>query len=130
MVSDIFRGVVDTNYGISLCGLKADTKALAAGERAVTFWRSLSKGLDPNICSENLPCTLNYYGNTSHDIGYLEDAARVGQEAVTLHQTLVDLGHDKHKKDLALALVNYGVTLRNLGNLEDAARVEQLGLTI
>jgi tetratricopeptide (TPR) repeat protein len=129
-VTDIFCGKMYTNYGVSLGGLKADTKALAAGERAVTFWRSLSKGLDPNIYSENLPCALNYYGNTSHDIGHLEDAARVSQEAVTLSQTPVDFGHDKQKKYLALALMNYGVTLQELGNLEDAARVGQEAVSL
>jgi hypothetical protein len=52
------------------------------------------------------------YGVTLHDIGHLEDAARVKQQAVTLFQTLVDLGHNKHKEDLARALNNYGVVTK------------------
>jgi tetratricopeptide (TPR) repeat protein len=130
MVTDLFHGVVYSNYGFSLGRLKADTKALAAREKAVTFWRSLSKGLDQNIYSENLAFALHNYGATLHNIGRLEDAARVGQQAVTLSQTLVDLGHDKHKEHLALALRNYGVTLYAIGRLEDAARVKQEAVTV
>jgi tetratricopeptide (TPR) repeat protein len=130
MVPDTFRGVVYTNYGASLRKLKADTKALAACEKAVTFWGSLSKGLDQNIYIENLAVALSNYGATLYESGHLEDAARVGQQAVTLYQTLVDLGHDKHKEHLALALGHYGTTLYDIGLLTDAARVGQQAVTL
>jgi tetratricopeptide (TPR) repeat protein len=113
-----------------LCNLKVDTKALAAKEKAVTFWRSLSKASDQNMYCENLAIALYDYGNTLHDIGHLEDAARVKWEAVTLFQTLVDLGHEEHKEHLALALNDYGIALRKIGHLEDAARVEQQTVTL
>jgi tetratricopeptide (TPR) repeat protein len=130
MVNDILRGGVYTLYGVFLGNLKVDTKALAAKERAVTFWRSLSEGLDQDIYCENLAIALYNYGITLHDIGHLEDAARVKREALTLYQTLVDLGHDEHKEDLADAHTNYVVTLCDIGHFEDAARVGQQAVTL
>jgi tetratricopeptide (TPR) repeat protein len=130
MLTDIVCGVMYTKYGLSLCKLKADTKALAASEKAVTFLGSLSKGLDQNICSEKLAFALSIHGAILRDIGHLEDAARVDQQAVTLFQTLVDLGHDKHKEFLAVALRHYGTTLQEIGHLEDAARVGQQAVTL
>jgi hypothetical protein len=42
------------------------------------------------------------------------------------HYTLVDLGHDKYKEHLAIALRNYGITHWKIGHLEDATRVKPL----
>jgi tetratricopeptide (TPR) repeat protein len=132
MVTDMLHGGMYIQYGISLSNLKADTKALEAMEKAVIFWRSVSKGLDQEMYRENLALSLalRYYGITLQRIGHLEDAARVGQQAVTLSQTLVDLGHHEHKEHLANALSNYGITLYDLGHFEDAARVEHQVVTL
>jgi hypothetical protein len=87
------------------------------------------------LASDQTLATLLTFGHfatgvTLSDIGHLEDAARVGQQVVTLSQTLVDLGHDKHKKHLTLALRNHGAILQEIGHLDDAARVGQQAVAL
>ena len=125
MVADELRGSVYINYGSVLCTLKAHSKAVAAGERAVAFYRSLDAGHDQMMYKNDLALALFNYGITLYDMRCIEAALIVNQEAVSLYRTLAVDGHEEHKRNLARALYHYGITLRHMGHLEDTLSVTQ-----
>ena len=124
MVPDEHRGSVYLNYGFALGVLKVDSKALAAEEQAVTFYRSLTAGHGQMMYKDDLALALSNHGTSLQSMNRLEDALGVQQEAVSLYRALALDGHE-HKKGLADALHNYGVTLHDMGHLEDALSVRQ-----
>ena len=125
MVTDKLRGVVYTNYGAALGDLKVDSKALAAKERAVEFYRSLGAGHDQRMYNSDFALALYNYGITLHDMGCLEHALGVHQEAVSLYRSQAADGQEKHKMDLVDALHAYGNMLHRMGRLNDALNVRQ-----
>ena len=125
MVTDTLRGYVYIHYGFALGRLKVNSKALAATEQAVSFYRALDARHGQVIYKNNLAHSLHHYGITLHDMGRLRDALSIKQEVVSLYRTLAIDGHEDNKRNLADALNNYGVTLLHLGHLQDALSVEQ-----
>jgi len=120
MVHDELRGVVYINYGISLAILKEYSKALAAQEHAVTFYRSLESKYDVPHYKRHLATALRVRAWTLADMGRYEDALSEGREIVSLFRGLAVHGQDEHKNGLGEALLNYGRALLRVGRHEDA----------
>ena len=130
MVTDELRGTVYINYGCSLGTLKEYSKALVAGEQAIAFYRSLASIHGQAMYKRDLAFALHNYGNILYNMGLLEDARSVDQEAVSLFRTLAVHGEVEHKEDLALALHHYGTTLSKMGHLEDALSARQESVSL
>jgi tetratricopeptide (TPR) repeat protein len=130
MVTDSLRGSVYFNYGVMLDLLKEYRRALAAGERAVAFYHSLVSSYGGSMYKEYLAKALYNCGHAHSEMGHLEEALRVQQEAISLFRTLAADGQDELKGKLADALHNCGITHSKLGHLEDVLIVRQEAVSL
>ena len=130
MVPDERRGSVYINYGFALGALKEDSKALAAREQAVMFYRSLTAGHGQVMYRDSLALALCNYRASLCRMNCLEDVLSVEQEVVSLYSALAVDGDKEHKRKLADALHNYGVTLHAMGHLDDALGAKQEAVSL
>ena len=130
VVPNEYRGSVYIKYGIALGTLKDDSKALAAEEKAVAIYRSLTAEHSQVIYKDDLARALRNYGVSLRRMKCLDDALSVEQEAVSLYCALAFDGHEERNKELANALHSHGMTLHDMNHLEDALGVKQEAVSI